>query len=1186
MKPAPYKQHREHRANDITTFKSNLPVQPQMRGASPVPAERKQQNRMSLKGEPSEEFYREKQQSPAPIEYGIPVIPLSPVDTRPRLNTPAVPPDPDIVLHSKSRNKGDPSHPPSSSGVSSVDTRPRLNTPAVPPDPDVLLRKKSSLPPVQLEKRLDPTVEEEVEVNLGYTVVESEGGGAADQTYAVVDHTVKRKTSIEKPKAPPLSCASKSKSPPPVLPSPYVPTTPTALSPLPPLGNEASTKNIHHAVSPTQASRPLASPSTNVPSSPSLSPSSSDYSVTSQHLKTHPSPSHVPSPLQAPPIPPDSGEYNVTSHRKVCLTTPPSSLSSQTPPIPVPPDSGEYHVTSHANKMLGLKPVKEPVDSRVPLPESGEEYSMIPSSPALVHNVQSIDAEEYSKLDVVGSIDDNYEVITADPVIKLKTVPTPSTTSDSKPKAPARRTAKQKIPGSLPARAGPQLPPPPQTSSSSSPAAKPKPTKPPPKPARPHFLPPPSSKVPSKVLKKSPSVPPTKPKPSSNPNVQPKPKVKPPPLSLRTGSYEEIDLPAAKEETTSITTSSEKTVSSASPNSNSAEHLVELDIDTLVQRREAAIKKKSVDNTVTPAGSNRYEYANDVLAHSHDVKRKSMDDVLAGSNRYQNQEIVNTHHERKSQSVGGVDDSPVDVDVEGNSTEKLKYENRDVISTHLVNEDVLKSDTSYAAPLSPSEVFTIPQHAVPGPLNYVEVDVDTPLAAAVGGDDEIPTSVRIYPNSRGYCDVNLDPNQVMTSIDAVLEDSGHLYTDVPTESEKAVDESHLYSDVVESNSNELTHGMEQQGTCKRDVNGHTESLAEEQKLGTGGEVGAGGKEDGANPLPDVTPSGNGIVTSQSVCDPVTGYCDIEVQDGPVILSKPPTTPPKPTKKAPVDPEAGHSRTPSGEEATGLSSSVEVISDEKRDSVDTAAVINGEDLTPPQTKPPPSPTTASPGSSKQLDKKRPPRRRMPPPPPPGTAAAAVKKPPVKSKDDSSGIMKKAAPSEGVVSSGVCTLPRTSKNTARSQRPPPPPVPFSRRKSDDHPVTLPPQPNLPSLTPPSPNLQSSEPASSPSLKKKLKGFLRTGRGSKRKSKGHAEEKEDLTQSLVLPPSSSSAPLKKSAGGPTLESYQGDDDLEGSGDFGIYSTIPDSLRASAKAPVVSIDEVSCSVEVLTVELLILRV
>ena len=99
-KPVPYHKHREHREQDVSTFKSNHPIQQSVTKPPPPQVAEKPPRRYSTKGEPSSEFYKPKRVEQAPIQYGIPSVPSqlqnkgATIDSRPRLDTPLHPPEP------------------------------------------------------------------------------------------------------------------------------------------------------------------------------------------------------------------------------------------------------------------------------------------------------------------------------------------------------------------------------------------------------------------------------------------------------------------------------------------------------------------------------------------------------------------------------------------------------------------------------------------------------------------------------------------------------------------------------------------------------------------------------------------------------------------------------------------------------------------------------------------------------------------------------------------------------------------------------------------------------------------------------------------------------------------------------------------------------------------------------------
>ncbi len=147
-KPVPYHKHKEHKEHDVSTFKSNHPIN---KAAPPVPAE-KPPRRYSAKGEPSAEFSRPKKVDKVPIQYTIPVIPgmttnkEAKIDTepdvRPRLDTPYVPPEPSELSNGTESKLEVATKEPVVHAK--LDIRPRLDTPLVPPEPAGLINESSS----------------------------------------------------------------------------------------------------------------------------------------------------------------------------------------------------------------------------------------------------------------------------------------------------------------------------------------------------------------------------------------------------------------------------------------------------------------------------------------------------------------------------------------------------------------------------------------------------------------------------------------------------------------------------------------------------------------------------------------------------------------------------------------------------------------------------------------------------------------------------------------------------------------------------------------------------------------------------------------------------------------------------------------------------------------------------------
>ena len=402
------------------------------------------------------------------------------------------------------------------------------------------------------------------------------------------------------------------------------------------------------------------------------------------------------------------------------------------------------------------------------------------------------------------------------------------------------------------------------------------------------------------------------------------------------------------------------------------------------------------------------------------------------------------------------------------------YENQEVapVST--------QPGETYIVPLSPSETFTVPQHAVPGPLNYCEMDIsDIPIVLSetsltASGEVGVVANTHGQTDAQGYCHIDvLSPPEI---------------SKVP--------------------------GPESEGGVK---------------------VGGGGEEEEGYAL---VPSKGEPLKLPAVSDdaPSTNTDDIAGQDLP---TKPPRKPPP---KPPRPPSSDiHSRTPSSD-ATGFEGSGEqqAPGGDFQVSVETtlSSAATGGSRTPP------SRYKASRSNTQK-------RRRAPPPPP-------------------------AASKSNVISSGLCTLPRSSPSHLRATAKPP--LPTSRRKSEDPLSNSPvhkqfpqePAPPPASLDPKRATLPVNskptivESASSPGLKKKFKGLLKMPAGlrsSKRRNKKQNEKEEELSQSLSLAPASSKS-LPRSAfsqGQPSFEAEEDDEELGG-----IYSTINETLPAGSSLAV----------------------
>ena len=430
-KPMPYRKHVELKDKEVSTFKSSTPVAPPRVKKHPaVPAAKPSppSYRLSIPGEPSD-LFQLKPESKTPVQYGIPQVPkrqqkpsavtLAAIDTRPRLDTPQVVPDPDDVLGLDKQggavpieSHGTPSnyHPTTQSstvnGIAGGD-----NDGVVPRNDESELYTEA------------------------YAHVESEEN---DAEYAVVSPS--RKAVVPTPQSSSSSIAVTGKSSPPHLPPPAGRGRP---SPIPPIAAGSQFRR-----SPSPAPPPIPPPAQSIPtatapkpsSHPLLNPPTVDGSIddheynTTSHVQgrvkkrsrgTPPLPPPIAPPVirsRSPPLSADSPttgsiddhEYNTTSHvqdrvKKRSRGTPPipppiaSPVSiSRSPPLSADSpttgsiDDHEYNTTSHVKdkvkkKRRGTPPIPPPTAPPMIRPRSTKSP---PSSTQL-----SAEDDEYSVLD-------------------------------------------------------------------------------------------------------------------------------------------------------------------------------------------------------------------------------------------------------------------------------------------------------------------------------------------------------------------------------------------------------------------------------------------------------------------------------------------------------------------------------------------------------------------------------------------------------------------------------------------------------------------------------------------------------------------------------------------------------------------------------------------------------------------
>ena len=429
-KPMPYRRHVELKDKEVSTFKSSTPVAPprvRQRPAVPSAKPSPPSYRLSIPGEPSE-LFQPKAESKGPVQYAIPQVPK-------RLQKPP---------------------PPSSATTSEViDSRPRLNTPQVVPDPDNVLDKRGGAESHGTPSNFHPTTTQ----NSSSTSVNGIAGGHDDELvshndepelyteayahveseendaeYAVVSPSrtaivptpqsssslaapvATGKSSPSPPRRPPPPVVHGRSSPvPPIAASSRLRRSPSPAPPIPPPPSIQSVPTSHHPPIPSSSS-PLRDPST-------VDDSIDDHEYnTTSHVKDRVKKrSRATPPPIAPPVAPptstdgiDDHEYNTTSHvqdrvKKMSRGTPPIPPPTAPPTIrprstksPSPPSAVQVSVGDDEYSMLD-RPNKKPVRPIPPAPmvqpsSESDEYSVLNSEPDEKRPPQVSEFEEYSVL--------------------------------------------------------------------------------------------------------------------------------------------------------------------------------------------------------------------------------------------------------------------------------------------------------------------------------------------------------------------------------------------------------------------------------------------------------------------------------------------------------------------------------------------------------------------------------------------------------------------------------------------------------------------------------------------------------------------------------------------------------------------------------------------------------------------
>ncbi len=1030
--------------------------------------------------------------------------------------------------------------------VMNIGKRPRLNTPAVPTNP-VVARGSSQLAngnpsplsrSAEKKKMADDDGDDDDDDNDGddddgYSVVVCEEKDHKDSAaYSTIN--LGRKESIEKPSS---LCLNSTPS---LIPSSSHPPA-SSQTPLLPARNYDDMSDVAAAQPSLITTTTTASP---------LPPSS---------------------PFLSRKVPSRDEDYSTTSHvnklsQAVAAASPGVRVGvSHDPTHPFPsPGTSEYNVISRG---ISQAPPPSPHNerSRVPLPvAAAEEYSKLSGS----HDpLPLVTADGYSHLDIpLGpgkpTLVPEYEVVTVE-----NPIPTPPTRKNRhgpSPKPSARKAPPSQgvVSGGKPPLAKDSV-----VDSALKPGAKSKsplpvsprvkPTVPPPSPpthraARPAVPPPPTTVT--KLLSSPPL--PLVPVPSSPKEVSPSSMASPPPRPL-------VPVPPSPKETTSSsTTSSSPALSSGGK----------------VKVPPPKPKRKPPPLTMKDKPSS--STTNDELTPSPDSSlgsggvvfgsKKSLDSTSLSS--YENQKVVDAVHERNmsmdnsgdggddSDDSGGMREGSEGADI---PSENLQYKNQDILGDIGIPGTI----GPYSVPLSPSEVFTVPQHAIPGPLNYCQVDVPPPRHLPPGtedGNDAATTSKsesefvvatsQIYPDNQGYFDVNISSSP----------SSSPLHCKDPGEKPKRVAPPPPPSGAKPKGQHPLPkeEGIYNPSYQPHATLGNADAEVSVEDIDI--EICNGSGDDDVPSSPTVVDTLESLAQNRK---PFNGYSEIdilpEISNPSSSLksrdSKLPSPPPPPLPPPfGVGENVSHSQ----------SSSQDSHRTESFVSSGKTLEVSGVEDAP--KKPKNSPRT-KPSGVKTL-----PRRRPPPPPP-------VK---VTSYGDDALSPKRTPPTQldGVVNSGLCTLSRTSQNAYKKQQmqqKSSKPVPSPKKKSEDINPSPPVRQGL-SASVPSPIPQNSATttttttaaaSTTPGLTKRFIGLLKKRPSKRGKGGRHGSIEEDFTKSLSSPSSPPISPISSSLG-KNQDSF--DIELEDDSDeFGIYSTIPEPRAQEVKQkPVgrsISADQVS---------------
>ena len=127
-------------------------------------------------------------------------------------------------------------------------------------------------------------------------------------------------------------------------------------------------------------------------------------------------------------------------------------------------------------------------------------------------------------------------------------------------------------------------------------------------------------------------------------------------------------------------------------------------------------------------------------------------------------------------------------------SEESSYGNQLIIEAvrpeNTESEDCPKDPRVDGLVLSSTDMFTVPQHAIPGHLGYCDIDLKPPEqhqpvkeetinpGAGMVEGDTITVKHNSYPNAEGYCNLALNSSPSQTSVSGALANDHALYCDI------------------------------------------------------------------------------------------------------------------------------------------------------------------------------------------------------------------------------------------------------------------------------------------------------------------------------------------------------------------------------------------------------------------------